>query len=85
MKKIELESANNADKIEIDAYGKETDRMKVDGLPKSPESILTRGGEIETDEVQAVENLVGELHDGEVHRGFGRASYSPGGDMNGMG
>ncbi len=47
MRKLELESANNADKNEIDAYGKETDRMKVDMLPKSPESILNPDGGIQ--------------------------------------
>ncbi len=46
MRKLEIEAANNADKIEVDAYGKETDRMKVDLMPKTPESILNSDGQV---------------------------------------
>ncbi len=71
MRKLDLEAAKNADTTEISAYGAETDRMKVDGIPKDPESILNNTGEIETDQVQAVEDVVGELHPGEIHQGLG--------------
>ena len=74
MAKIQAGIANDADKNEIGAYNAETGRMKVDMMPQTPESILTNDGEIETDKVQSMENMVGELHPGEnpqVHRGLG--------------
>lgn len=70
MAKLEIDKAKNADTTEIDAYNAETGRMKVDMIPKTPESILTADGELETDAVQGLENVVGELHEGESHQGI---------------
>jgi hypothetical protein len=50
MKKMELEAAKNADTNEINAYKAETDREKVDLIPKTPESILTPGGEVKPEQ-----------------------------------
>lgn len=46
MLELKIRVADNADKNEISAYGAETNREKVDMVPKTPESILSNTGEI---------------------------------------
>ncbi len=45
-RKLDIEAAKNADTTEINAYKAETDREKVDLIPKTPESILNPDGQV---------------------------------------
>ena len=59
MRKLELASAKDADTTEILAYNAETSRIKATGIPQGPESILTDGGELETEQTQGMEDMTG--------------------------
>lgn len=59
MKKLEIEAAKNADTNEINAYKAETDREKVDLIPKSPESILSHDGQVMPEQLDGPASLDG--------------------------